>query len=141
MKIKIKTDNEQLPQYATEGSSGVDLISTIDTIIQPGKTSLISTGIYVEIPENYELQIRSRSGLALKLGVIVANSPGTIDEDYRGEIGVILLNTTEFPCYISKGMKVAQAILTPVIKIEWEKVEKLSKTTRNTGGFGSTGII
>lgn len=144
MKIKVinKSDNP-LPKYETLLSSGMDVCSNEETFYLPaGERKLIKTGLFVSIPKGYEIQVRSRSGLTLKKGLVVLNGIGTIDADYRGEIGVILMNTN--PCKecntlrIEKGMKIAQLVLTPVIKCEWEEVEKLSETERGAGGYGST---
>ncbi|MFC2061098.1 dUTP diphosphatase [Elusimicrobiota bacterium] len=141
MKIKVKKIREiDLPGYHHAGDSGMDLINAADeTVIEPGERKLIPSGIKVAIPEGYEIQIRSRSGLALKKGIMVLNSPGTIDAGYRGEIGVILLNTSKESVTIEKKIRVAQAVLQKVETIEWEETEELPDSTRNSGGFGSTG--
>jgi dUTP pyrophosphatase len=146
-------EESALPEYATSGSAGLDLRAFVwhgitesymglnSIFIEPGETKLISTGLYVEIPEGYEMQIRSRSGLSLK-GIIVKNSPGTIDSDYRGLISVILWNTSDERFYIENNMKIAQAVLAPVVQLDWELVSELSElndTDRGSGGFGSTG--
>ncbi len=140
MKVKIKLlDNGTIPEYKTSGSAGVDLVSSEDHIIPPKEIRLVKTGIKIEIPEGYEAQIRSRSGLALN-GIVVANSPGTIDSDYRGEIGVILANLSNKPFELKKGMRIAQMVLSKVEKIEFEVVDELSESNRGSKGFGSTGI-
>ncbi len=140
MKIKIKLlENGVMPEYKTVGSAGVDLVSSEDQIIPPKEIRLIKTGIKVEIPEGYEAQIRSRSGLALN-GIVVANSPGTIDSDYRGEIGVILANLSNKPFGLKKGMRIAQMVLSKVERIEFEVVDELSESNRGSKGFGSTGV-
>ena len=138
MKIRVVGDP---PKYAHEGDSGVDLISTETENLWPGETYVFRTGLYVEIPDGYELQIRSRSGLAMR-GIVVANSPGTIDSGYRGEIGVILhnLNQDGRPHKVCAGDRIAQAVLSKVEKIEWEVIDTLQETDRGEKGFGSTGI-
>lgn len=140
-----------LPKYASDFASGLDLIANIPpdpttgstTInIEHGETKLIKTGLFVAIPVGYEIQVRPRRGLALKLGITVLNSPGTVDADYRGEIGVIIHNTHNTSFVVYNGDRIAQAILTPVYRIEWNEVktfEELPSTIRGTGGFGSTG--
>jgi dUTP pyrophosphatase len=130
-----------LPSYATAGAAGMDLIAAIrDPIsVQPGERALIPTGLTIALPPGYELQIRPRSGLALRHGITLPNSPGTIDEDYRGEIGVIVLNTGTEPFLVERGTRIAQAVLAPVSRAVWSEVQSLKVTTRNAGGFGSTG--
>ena len=149
-KIKVEVYNKsrnELPKYATEFSAGLDLMANIEgedrIIIFPSERRIVPTGLHVAIPEGYEIQIRPRSGLAAKKGIGVLNSPGTIDSDYRGEIGVILINTGEEAIKISNGERIAQAVLCEVPQIEWSTVsrlEDLSATDRGQGGFGSTGI-
>ena len=141
MQIKVeKIRDIKLPGYAHIGDSGADLLNAgQESIIKPGERKLFPTGIKVAVPEGYEIQIRSRSGLALKKGIMVLNSPGTIDAGYRGEIGVILFNTSKEEVQIDRGMKIAQAVLQKVEKIEWEECQELPSTTRGAGGFGSTG--
>lgn len=145
MKIKVITDFKEgikMPSYATKGSAGIDLCSNIDDFqIKPGETKLVQTGIKVKIPTGYEIQIRSRSGLSLKNGIIVLNSPGTIDSDYTGEIGVILHNVGDRVHSIETGARIAQAVLIKHEVIEWEKVDNLEDTERGSGGFGSTGLL
>ena len=137
-----KFDKEKdvfVPEYKTSGSSGMDLMSIQELVLSPKGTLTVSTNLSVEIPEGYEIQIRSRSGLAVKHGVIVLNSPGTIDSDYRGEIKVILQNTGYKDFDINAGDRIAQMVLAKVEKMElYEDI--LSKTDRNSGGIGSTGI-
>lgn len=130
-----------LPSYATAGAAGMDLLAAVqDTVtIQPGQRILIPTGLTVALPAGYELQIRPRSGLALRHGITLPNTPGTIDEDYRGEIGVILLNAGAEPFVVERGARIAQAVLAPVSRAEWLEAESLDPTARNEGGFGSTG--
>jgi len=125
----------------SEGASGVDLYACLDgpITIAPGKWALIPTGIAVALPEGYELQIRPRSGIALKKGVTVFNSPGTVDSDYRGEIKVIMINLSDTPVVISHGERIAQAVLCKVERIEWVEVDELPFTSRGEGGFGHTG--
>ena len=140
--IKRLSKNISLPKYETEGSSGMDLTANVNKFIeiQPGKSEIIPTGLALSIPKNYEIQIRPRSGLAAKNQISVLNTPGTIDEDYRGEIKVILINLGEKKFKIEKGLRIAQMVLCPVIKAELEEVDELDETKRGSGGFGSTGI-
>ena len=140
--IKRLSNNIPLPKYETEGSSGMDLTANVNKVIeiQPGKSEIIPTGLAISIPKNYEIQIRPRSGLAAKNQISVLNTPGTIDEDYRGEIKVILINLGEKKFIIEKGLRIAQMVLCPVIKAELEEVDELNETKRGSGGFGSTGI-
>lgn len=146
MEVKIKfnaEDSRDVPVYQTEGSAGFDLYASHaleDPIgIFPGKSALIPTGIRVEIPNGYEIQVRSRSGMALKKGVFVLNSPGTIDSDYRGEIGVILFNTSASRFVVNPGDRIAQGVLSKVYTAVFED-DELSDTGRDSGGFGSTGF-
>ena len=140
--IKRLSNNIPLPKYETEGSSGMDLTANVNKVIeiQPGKSEIIPTGLALSIPKNYEIQIRPRSGLAAKNQISVLNTPGTIDEDYRGEIKVILINLGEKKFKIEKGLRIAQMVLCPVIKAELEEVDELDETKRGSGCFGSTGI-
>ena len=138
--MKKLKPNAIIPSYAYPGDAGMDLFSTDNYLIKPSKRLLISTGIAVEIPEGYELQIRPRSGLALKKGISIVNTPGTLDSGYRGEIGVILINHGEEDFGINEGDKIAQAVLNKIEIAEVEEVEELSETRRGSGGFGSTGI-
>lgn len=130
-----------LPVYATEGAAGMDLLAAVDepVVIAPGTRVLIPTGLAIALPPGYELQVRPRSGLALRNGIVLPNSPGTIDEDYRGEIQVIVLNTGSEPFRVERGMRIAQAVLAPVVRAAWDEVVDLDVTARNEGGFGSTG--
>ncbi len=130
-----------LPTYATAGAAGFDLLAAVaETVeIAPGARALIPTGLRMALPTGHELQIRPRSGLALKHGITLANTPGTIDEDYRGEIGVILLNTGTAPFAVERGARIAQAVLAPVTRATLVEAADLDDTTRGTGGFGSTG--
>lgn len=131
-----------LPAYATAGAAGMDLLAAVEAplTIAPGGRTLIPTGLAVALPPGYELQIRPRSGLALRHGIVLPNSPGTIDEDYRGEIQVILLNAGDAPFVVERGARVAQAVLAPVIRMRWHEVALLDDTARAQGGFGSTGL-
>lgn len=135
-------DGAKVPMYGTDEAAGADVRAFIEKqiVLQPGKSILIPTGIKVEIPKGYEIQVRPRSGLALKHGITVLNSPGTIDSDYRGPVGVILINHSEKPFTIEPDMRVAQLILAPVVKAAYIRKEKLSQTLRDEGGFGHTGL-
>lgn len=130
-----------LPSYATEGAAGMDLLAAVmsPVVIPPGGRMLVPTGLRIALPPGYELQVRPRSGLALKNGIVLPNSPGTIDEDYRGELGVILLNAGDAPFTVERGMRIAQAVIAPVIRAAWREVAELPDTSRGAGGFGSTG--
>ena len=130
-----------LPAYATEGAAGMDLLAAVmsPVVIPPGGRMLVPTGLRIAIPPGYELQVRPRSGLALKNGIVLPNSPGTIDEDYRGELGIILLNAGDAPFVVERGMRIAQAVIAPVSRAAWREVAELPGTARGTGGFGSTG--
>lgn len=137
----VNTSNNELPTYATKGSSGMDLRANLqeDVVIAPGERKLISTGLKISLPEGYEAQIRPRSGLALKKGVTVLNSPGTVDSDYIGDIGVILINHGEESFTVSNGDRIAQMVIAKHETVEFEQVESLDETERGAGGFGSTG--
>ena len=138
----VNKSNHRLPEYSTPMSAGMDLKANISEPITLGPLQriLIPTDLYMAIPEGYELQIRSRSGLALKSGIFCLNSPGTIDADYRGNVGVILANFSDTPFIINPGDRIAQAVLNKFEKIEWEEVSTLDETERGTGGFGHSGI-
>ena len=140
--IKRLSKNIELPKYETNGSSGMDLSANIEKQIkiEPGKTSIIPTGISVSIPKNFEIQIRSRSGLAAKSQISVLNSPGTIDADYRGELKVILINLGNKTFVVEKGARIAQMVLCPIVKAKFKEVDNLDYTDRGVGGFGSTGL-
>lgn len=130
-----------VPQYQTDGASGFDLHSTSEVYIEPGEAKLVHTGLKVAIPEGYELQIRPRSGMALKQGITVLNSPGTVDSDYRGLVGVILVNHGKEAVSITMGQRIAQGVVCPVVKVNFEEVsygDELPQTLRGEGGFGST---
>ncbi|MGJ5634405.1 dUTP diphosphatase [Nostoc sp. CALU 1950] len=139
LKVKLLGDKARLPEYAHEGDAGLDLFSTVETVIQPGESSLIPIGIIIQLPSKTEAQIRPRSGLALKHQITVLNSPGTIDEGYRGEIGVILINHGKLPFTIEIGMRIAQMVIKPVLSVSIKAIEELDITSRGSGGFGSTG--
>ncbi len=140
VKILRTAQTIKIPEYATPGSAGLDLCSMRYCIIKPNEMALIPTGIKLAIPEGYEAQIRPRSGLALNHRIIIPNSPGTIDSDYRGEIKVLLLNMGEEPFTLSFGDRIAQMVFAPVAHAKFEDVKKLDETSRGSGGFGSTGI-
>ena len=143
MKIKvINKSNNPLPKYESSQAAGLDIRADIDhpIIISPMKRCLIPTNLYTAIPSGYEVQIRPRSGLALKKGITVLNTPGTIDADYRGNWGIILMNLGDEDFTVNPGDRIAQAILNKVEQIEWEEVESLDETERGQGGFNSTGI-
>ena len=147
LKIYKKSNREtiKLPQYQTTGSSGLDLVANLDQeneqiTIKPNKWEIIPTGITIELPDGCEAQIRPRSGLAYKYGVTVLNSPGTIDNDYRGEIKIILINHGHEDFIVKNGDRIAQMIISKYEQVELEEIEFLTETTRNEGGFGSTGI-
>ncbi|MEO0058158.1 MAG: hypothetical protein RIT17_1631 [Pseudomonadota bacterium] len=128
-----------LPAYATSGAAGMDIVSAEAVSIAPGARHAVATGLSVAIPEGYEIQVRPRSGLALKHGITVPNTPGTIDSDYRGELKVILINLGDEPFAIARGDRVAQLVLAPVVQAAWDEVAELDATERGEGGFGSTG--
>ena len=130
-----------LPVYATSGAAGMDVVSAEDVTIAPGMRHAVATGLAMAIPEGYEIQVRPRSGLALKHGITVPNTPGTIDSDYRGELKVILINHGGADFAIRRGDRVAQLVLAPVTRASWLEVETLDETARGTGGFGSTGGV
>jgi len=134
--------NMGLPAYATEHAAGMDLCAAVaqDVILQPGQRTLIPTGLSIALPEGYEAQIRPRSGLALKNGLTVLNSPGTIDADYRGEVQVILANLGADAFTITRGMRIAQMVVAKYSRVEWQETKELSATARGAGGFGSTGV-
>jgi len=147
--IAIKVDVKRLPhgadlplpEYATEDSAGMDLLAAVDgdRTLEPGKRMLVPTGLAIALPRGYEAQVRPRSGLALKNGVTVLNSPGTVDADYRGEVGVILANLGDAPFIVTRGMRIAQMVLAPVTRLSWDEVADLPDSARGAGGFGSTG--
>jgi dUTP pyrophosphatase len=130
-----------LPEIQTELSAGVDLPAAVDApvVLAPGERRIIPTGLAIALPAGFEAQIRPRSGLAIKNGITVLNSPGTIDADYRGEIGAIMINHSDEPFTIERGMRIAQMVVAPVVGFEWDEMETLPGTDRGSGGFGSTG--
>jgi len=146
IKIKIRQKNDAedlpLPDYATDGSSGMDLHADVkdELILQPGSVRLISAGIYVSIPHGYEAEVRPRSGLALKHGITLLNTPGTIDSDFRGLLSLIVINLGKEDFVIRLGMRLAQMVIKEVIRAEFEVVGELDRTGRSVGGFGHTGV-
>ena len=143
--IKINTkniSNNELPHYATSGSAGMDIRANLleTVVLSPLERKLIPTGIFLEIPQGYEGQVRPRSGLALKNGITCLNSPGTIDSDYRGELNVLLINLSNLPFSINNNDRIAQLVVTKVEKAELILVQQLNETERNAGGFGHTGV-
>lgn len=141
--IKVLPHGEglDLPAYATDGAAGMDVVSAEDVTIEPGARHAVATGLSVAIPAGFEIQVRPRSGLALKHGISVPNAPGTVDSDYRGEVKVILINLGSAPFEIVRGDRVAQLVLAPVTRASWLQVEELDDTARGEGGFGSTGGV
>ena len=143
VKVLVKKLNSKvkLPSYKTEGSSGMDLIAFVDKPIEikPNNSALIPTGLSIAIPEDCEVQIRPRSGLAAKSNITILNTPGTIDSDYRGELKVILFNHGNKEFIVKNNERIAQMVLTPILKVDFEEVESLPDTVRGAGGFGSTG--
>jgi dUTP pyrophosphatase len=131
-----------LPAYATPESAGMDLLAAVDTdlVLQPGERRLVPSGLAIALPAGYEAQVRPRSGLALKHGVTVLNAPGTIDADYRGEVGIILVNLGQDPFVVSRGCRIAQLVVAAVDRAAWRPVEALAHSARGAGGFGSTGL-
>jgi len=145
VKLQIKRkegcDDIPLPRYMSDGASGMDVCAAVEEniTIQPGEVKLIPTGLYVAVDPGYEVQVRPRSGLALKHGLTIVNSPGTIDSDYRGEVGVILGNMGRDPFVIERGMRIAQLVIQPVVRVDIEVKDELEDTARSDGGFGHTG--
>jgi dUTP pyrophosphatase len=131
----------ELPRYATDGAAGMDVLSAEDIVLEPGMRHAVATGLSLAIPPGYEIQVRPRSGLALKHGISVPNTPGTIDSDYRGELKVILINHGSEAFAIHRGDRVAQLVLAPVTRASWDEVDELDATERGEGGFGSTGGV
>jgi dUTP pyrophosphatase len=143
-KLRVKILNKSghpLPGYSTGLSAGMDIRANVSEpiILGPGKRCLVPTGLFIELPEGYEAQIRPRSGLALKKGITVLNSPGTIDADYRGEVGIILINLSDEPFEIANGERICQMIISKHETIQWEEVKMVGETERGSGGFGHTG--
>ena len=139
VRFKKEHPDAAAPAYMSEHAAGADLCSIEDFVLAPGARQLISTGLSVEVPVGYEMQIRPRSGIALKNGVTVLNTPGTIDADYRGVVKVLLANTSADPFPVEKGMRIAQAIIAPVSRGQFTEADELSATARAAGGFGHTG--
>lgn len=135
-------DDLPLPRYASDGASGMDVFAAVDAPlrIDPGATALVPTGLFVAIPEGYEIQVRPRSGLALRHGITVTNSPGTIDSDYRGEVCIVVTNLGREPFVVNRGDRIAQLVVAESIRAEWEEVDSLDETARGAGGFGHTGL-
>jgi len=143
MKVEVvNLSSHELPQYSTQQSAGLDLRAELDhpITLKPGQRNLIPTGLKIALPHGYEAQVRPRSGLAYKYGITVLNSPGTIDADYRGDVGVILINHGSESFTIENGERIAQLIIAKFVQIEWDEVNDLSITSRGEGGFGSTGV-
>lgn len=138
----VRKTGHALPAYETEHSAGMDLRAELSepVVLEPGQRALVPTGLFLEIPVGYEGQVRPRSGLALKRGLTVLNAPGTIDADYRGEVGVVLINLSQEAQRIEPGERIAQLLFAPVTRGEWVEVEALDETARGSGGFGSTGV-
>jgi dUTP pyrophosphatase len=146
LKVKVKIINQSpnaLPEYATEGSAGMDLRANVAEaiVLKPMERRLVPTGLFIELPAGYEMQVRPRSGLALKQGITCLNSPGTIDSDYRGELKVILINLSQEDQPIQPGDRIAQAVLGKAEQVAWEPVTEINSTKRNEGGFGHTGKL
>ena len=140
VKVKRLSDEAVLPSYAHKGDAGMDLYSVEDAELKPGERKLVGTGIKIAVEEGYEAQVRPKSGLAIKEGITVLNTPGTIDSGYRGEVKVILVNLSDKVFEIKKEQKIAQLIFAKVEEAKLEEVEELDETSRNEGGFGSTGL-
>jgi dUTP pyrophosphatase len=143
-KLQVKIINQSsnpLPEYSTTGSAGMDLRANLEApvVLKPLERSLIPTGLFIELPEGYEAQVRPRSGLAIKQGLTCLNSPGTVDADYRGEVKIILINLSQEPQTIQHGDRIAQMVIHSVSQVAWEAVASISSTARNEGGFGHTG--
>jgi dUTP diphosphatase len=142
VKRKVGTDDLPLPAYQSLGASGMDLLAAVEETmtIAAGCRGIVPTGLFIAVPIGYEAQVRARSGLAVKKGVCVLNGPGTIDADYRGEVGVILANLGSEDFVIERGMRVAQMVIAPVVQVQLQEVDELSSTERGAGGFGSSGV-
>ena len=144
-RIKVKIINRsghQLPAYETPSSAGMDVRACLEkpVTLQPLERALIPTGLRVQLPQGHEMQIRSRSGLALKHGISLVNSPGTVDADYRGEIGILVINLSNEPFVINDGERICQLVITNYTHVEWDPVEEIDSTVRGDGGFGHTGV-
>lgn len=144
MKVLVKRlrDNAQLPEYMTQHAAGMDLCAALDEelVLMPGQRTLVPTGLAFKIPHGYEGQVRPRSGLALKQGIALVNSPGTVDADYRGEVGVIVINHGQDPVVFNHGDRIAQMVIAAVVQASLDVVEQLPESGRNSGGFGHTGV-
>lgn len=140
VRFSLLDSSAKLPTYAHPGDAGMDVCSIEDVVIAPGARALIKTGFAMELPDGFEAQVRPRSGLAIKSGITVLNTPGTIDSGYRGEVGVILINLSDVPFHVEKGMKIAQMVIAKFERAEIEVVGELSSSERGAGGFGSTGV-
>ncbi len=142
VKVSKSKKNAQLPVYMTPGAAGCDVCACLDNpmLVEKGQRVMVPTGLIMEIPLGYEVQVRPRSGLAFKKGLTVVNAPGTIDSDFRGEVMVLLINLGEAPVEIQHGERVAQLVLNRVEQMSWSEVDKTSETARGAGGFGSTGV-
>jgi dUTP diphosphatase len=138
----VNKSHHPLPAYATEGSAGMDVRAflTDPVTLLPGERALIPTGLYIALPQGYECQIRPRSGLAIKHGISLVNSPGTVDSDYRGEIGVIVINHSDKPFTVNDGERICQMVIAPYTRVGWTQVESLDETERGAGGFGHSGV-
>ncbi len=138
----VNKSHHPLPAYATEGSAGMDVRAflTDHVTLLPGERALIPTGLYIALPQGYECQIRPRSGLAIKHGISLVNSPGTVDSDYRGEIGVIVINHSDKPFTVNDGERICQMVIAPYTRVGWKQVESLDETERGAGGFGHSGV-
>ena len=136
----INKSNNKLPEYGTLFSAGMDIRSNENVILRAGTRLVVKSGLFIQLPDGYEAQIRPRSGLALKHGITVLNSPGTIDVDYTGEVGIILINTSLVDFEIKIGDRIAQMVINPIVQGQWLEVAKLDETERNSGGFGHTGV-
>jgi dUTP pyrophosphatase len=143
VEVQVLSHAEELslPTYATPGSAGMDLQAAVEEplVLEPGQRYMVPTGLRIALPPGYEAQIRPRSGLAIKEGITVANAPGTVDSDYRGEVKVGLVNLSDAPYTIRRGDRIAQMVVAPVTRVAWRPVPSLDETERGTGGFGSTG--
>lgn len=141
VEILIRSESGILPSYETAGAAGMDISAFLEepVVLQPGKRALIPTGLYLQIPEGYEVQIRARSGLALRHGIALVNGVGTVDSDYRGEIGVLLINLGEEPFTIQNGDRIAQMVVSRFVSVKWRQAARLQETERGRGGFGHTG--
>lgn len=144
LKVKIiNRSHHPMPEYATDGASGMDVRAYLPdgpVVLQPLERALIPTGLFMQLPRGYECQIRPRSGLAIKKGISLVNTPGTVDSDYRGEIKVILINLSREPFAVEDGERICQMVIAPYTRAEWEQVDRIDETERGDGGFGHTGV-